>query len=261
MVLFNNVPPSPSIAVSNGAPRARPEVESSNAIRYTIAITRVRPRDTSLFPHNIRGPSHSVCFPPPLFFSGETCFSVTFGLIPFISLLSRGRSFLVFVSGENLRASHVSRKIVAPRSRLIFSRDKGGLSPSESLHRVDSGTRRDTTPPCVRTRARAHTHARSRVSAYVSYTRRFGTSVGAEKLSKAKLTWPARTPPSCLPQLRARRMCFQHDRKYFLFVRVHGTSSIRLPLKIALCRTRFPPGALRVGRIRRVYKDRRAIIR
>lgn len=39
-----------------------------------------------------------------------------------------------------------------------------------------------------------------------------------------------------------------HDRKYFLFVRVHGTSSIRLPLKSRCRRIRFPPGTRRVWR-------------
>lgn len=112
----------------------------------------------------------------------------------------------------NLPKPRALRKIAAPRSRLIFfSRQKEGHALPN--RRVDLGARRHTAPPFIYTHTNVHT--------YVSYPCRFGTSDGVEKLSKAKLTWPAwRTLLSCLPQLRARRMCFQHTivNTFYLFV-------------------------------------------
>lgn len=70
-----------------------------------------------------------------------------------------------------------------PRQRaliLFFLATKEGRYPSKSPRRFrDSRTWRH---PFI------YTHPRT----YVSYPRRFGTSAGAEKLSKTKLTWPAR---------------------------------------------------------------------
>lgn len=113
---------------------------------------------------------------------------------------------------EFTKVSRLTKNCRATFRSYFFSRQKEGRALPN--RRVDLGTHGHTdtrAPPLI------YTHART----YVSYPRRFGTSDGVEKLSKAKLTWPARrTLLSCLPQLRARRMCFQHTivNTFYLFV-------------------------------------------
>lgn len=172
-----------------------------HAKRYTNAITREKPCDTSFAQYFA------------IFFS--TIFAKRVKKVRKVNFIYQ--SFLIGATiflrlGMNLPRPRALRKIALPRSRLIFfSRQKEGRALPN--RRVDLGTNEHGAAPYI--------HTCTYVRTYVSYPRRFGTSDGAEKLSKTKLTWPARrTLLSCLPQPRARRMCFQHTivNTFYLFV-------------------------------------------
>lgn len=119
--------------------------------------------------------------------------------------------------------SRAWRKIAVPRSRLIFfSRQKEGHALPN--RRVDLGAHRHTAPPLIYTHARTYIRV---ISPTFRNIRRRGKVVEGETYLVGLANSPFVSPAAS----RASDVFPAHDRKYFLFVRVHGTSSIRLPLK------------------------------
>lgn len=112
------------------------------------------------------------------------------------------------------KVSRLTKKLPRHVPVLFFLATKRGSRPSESPRRFRNPRTHGHRPVIY-----IHTHMHVRTCHIPR--RRFGTSDGVEKLSKAKLTWPARrTLLSRLPQLCARRMCFQHTivNTFYLFV-------------------------------------------
>jgi hypothetical protein len=133
--------------------------------------------------------------------------------------------------------------------RILFSpRDKAGSSRSSVSPRRFRDSQRIS---LQRARARTHTYIHIHTHMYVRVISPSFRNIrwrGKVVEGETYLAGSANSPP-CLPQLHARRMCFQHTIvNTFYFLGVYGTSSIRLPLKSRRVGPAFASSRLRSKR-------------